>query len=735
MTACCVAGCGSSKGVAPTDAGSPSDASLLDGGAAQDIADPAPPAPAALPVMTPCPDGWRPIAAGAVTVCEPWPESGARDDCAAGEAHFPGTAGCARVGAACPASGWPEGLPSTGAVRYVRAGATPGGDGSMAAPFDSIAMATSGAAPGTIVALAAGTYLEAPVLRSAVLWGACAAATVVRFDAPTSTGQGVVSAAGTGNVVRNLTVTGGRSGIVTGAPDTEVSVEGVVVQSVTSAGVNAGTRSHLTLRDVVIRDVRGDATTGQYGYGIGVLPTGGLTAEHLLVERAHNIAVLADGVGTAVSLHDAAIVRTLANAVTGVAGRAVLARNGADVNLARVVIEDGLDIGVFSTGAGSHVRLEDSVVRRIGARASDGAGGHGVVVSAGASIDVARVWIRDAAETDLVAAGPASSLTSADVVLEGSTSWPAWGASLSPQSAAELTRTYAHDTTHYGVGSFETDATVTGSTTLRDLVVDGVTARPGTTESAFGLVLGAHSNVVVERADVQRVDGVAISLQDGSHLDAADLHLHDMGVDPRGFGVGLNLSGSTATVRRMSIERAQFSGVGISVASTLDASDVSITSTVPDATGAFGRGLDVGDGSTCTVARARIDDNTEAGIIALGDGARIILTDTVVTRTRERPCVTTVCAGLGAGFGVVAVRGGSIDMTRFAVTDNAFCGIQVAVGGGMDLHHGEVRGQPIGANVQESSFDLARLMDDVRFSDNAVSLDSRILPVPDRASP
>ena len=51
----------------------------------------------------------------------------------------------------------------------------------------------------------------------------------------------------------------------------------------------------------------------------------------------------------------------------------------------------------------------------------------------------------------------------------------------------------------------------------------------------------------------------------------------------------------------------------------------------------------------------------------------------------------------------------------------------------MDLHHGEVSGNLIGANVQTEDFELARLQDDVTYADNERDLDTALLPVPDPA--
>src|SRR5262245_18717690 len=81
---------------------------------------PEPPGPVDLPSFLPCPPGWREVAGEPIT-CDPWPETGTAT-CANGYAHLPGESTCALIGTACPADGWPEGLPGAASTLYVRTG-------------------------------------------------------------------------------------------------------------------------------------------------------------------------------------------------------------------------------------------------------------------------------------------------------------------------------------------------------------------------------------------------------------------------------------------------------------------------------------------------------------------------------------------------------------------------------------------------------------------------------------
>ncbi len=79
---------------------------------------------------------------------------------------------------------------------------------------------------------------------------------------------------------------------------------------------------------------------------------------------------------------------------------------------------------------------------------------------------------------------------------------------------------------------------------------------------------------------------------------------------------------------------------------------------------------------------------------------------------------------------MAAVEGGSARVERFVVSGAPLCGVHVAELGELDLSSGDVAGAAIGACVQVDGYDLARLMNDVVYHDNGVSLQATTLPVP-----
>jgi hypothetical protein len=73
---------------------------------------------------------------------------------------------------------------------------------------------------------------------------------------------------------------------------------------------------------------------------------------------------------------------------------------------------------------------------------------------------------------------------------------------------------------------------------------------------------------------------------------------------------------------------------------------------------------------------------------------------------------------------------GHLEATRFVVTTSELTGVQIDMGGQMDLHQGEISDNPIGAAVAEEGYDFSRLSDQVAYRNNGVNLDARSLPLP-----
>lgn len=132
----------------------------------------------ALPVLTPCPGGWRERFEDPLTLCEAQPFDGAT--CGAEELALPNL-GCTRIGTLCPTgtASWAEPIPAGASVVFVRAGAS-GAAGTRADPVGTIERALTLVPSGGVIALGRGQFTaDLELTTGVVLFGACATGTEI----------------------------------------------------------------------------------------------------------------------------------------------------------------------------------------------------------------------------------------------------------------------------------------------------------------------------------------------------------------------------------------------------------------------------------------------------------------------------------------------------------------------------------------------------------------------------
>jgi len=656
-------GCGDA-GAAPADGGARADAAGAGG--------PVAPALPAAPRLTPCPAGWHEVTSDGVVLCDPWPAGGAID-CGPGQAHFPGEPGCERVGTVCPATGdFPEGLPTDRPVFYVRAGAAAGGDGSQATPFARIRDGVAAAAGmNGIVAIGRGRYDETVALRVGVtLWGACTADTVLSSSVTGGT-TGVVSASLPGaSAVKNLTIGPSvREGITAAAAGAEITVEDVVVDRATGVGVNVYRGGRVLARSLVIRDTV-FGTTPPTARAVGIQEGGHAELRRVAFERNYELGVYVSGDGSTVVLEDAAIRGGGGpDGARSIGGSAIFLRAGTSAEVRRAVLEGNAEVGAYVEGA---LTAEDLIVRDTRGVASSGALGDGISVSAGGSASVTRALVDRNRNLGVQVVEAGSSLVLQDVVIRDTQAQLAdgeWGRGVEASRAATLEAT----------------------------------------------------RVLVLR---NRELGVHVS---GSQARLSDLEVRDTQTRADGTaGRGLNFQGAQLTLARVASVRNSEVGLAlIGTSATLAATDLSISGTP-------GSGLALQTGASAEIDRIHIDSGQGLAILA-SDGASARVTDVVLADTRESPCAGG-CTSAG-GHAVAAVRGAMVTLARFEITGAAVCGVLIADDGALDMSEGVVRGCGIGACLQVEGFDASRISRGVQFVSNTSNLQATTLPVPESIAP
>ncbi len=537
-------------------------------------------APPAAPVLTPCPAGF--VEVGDPPRCDPF--GGApRQRCEAHEAHFPSEAGCTPIGGACPTGAWAEDLPATD-VRFVQAGAAAGGDGSMGAPFATLTEALAGAPSGTVVAVAKGTYDETIYVPNGVtVWGACAAETRLMTDTTSLAGEGIITVGGSGGVVRGLSLSGARDGIVI-REGADLTLEGVAIDAPTRAAITVFPDASVTGEDVVVRDVIvGD--DGRLGGGLVLAPGASATMTRFAAIGCTSAAVGA--YESTVVLEDAVLADGRAQPADGNAGFGLDAFAGSDVTIRRSVIEGNTNRAMQVFEPDTIVRFEDSVIRDTAPRERDGREGRGAFVYEGATLELRRVWLAGHREVALLVNDDESRLDAEDVVIEGTEGTEAEGfggsaVALQVGASASLRRVHAEGNRGIAVVAFGGSALSLEDVTIRDTESEAADGR-------FGVGLHAQSGSAIDGAqvviDASRQAGISAGA-DGASITLVDVRVTGTreracaGDTCAGLGIGdgvISTDGASIALDGFEIRDSARAGALVAADGTMDLSRGRIT--------------------------------------------------------------------------------------------------------------------------------------------------------------
>jgi hypothetical protein len=313
--------------------------------------------------------------------------------CGLGTMALPGETVCRAV-APCGVAPWGD-IPVDLTTQYVDGSYGGSSDGSSSAPWTTIADGLSAAAPGAIVAVAAGSYPESLVLtgRPVRLWGRCPE--LVTIAAPTTALR--VGAGADGSEIHTLAIQGGAIGI-DNAGAADVVTDRVIISNtaahairvrgdshpthdasltVTGSLIEGGQRSailaagsDIRIEDTVVR--HGADSIGTEGEGIriegfdfdGTPKLAEATIRRVVVERTYRLGILFAGASGVI---EDTLVRDILP-VDGVGrGLAFESHPGdqllapSEVVVRRSVVQGAHELGVLLSG--STVTLEQTVVR------------------------------------------------------------------------------------------------------------------------------------------------------------------------------------------------------------------------------------------------------------------------------------------------------------------------------------------------------------------------------------
>jgi len=278
--------------------------------------------------------------------------------CQEGQMAVPGDAACAEP-TPCADGTWGD-APVDGATVYVDATySAADADGSEARPFSTIAPAIDAAPPGSVIAIAAGSYTGDIAIggKALRLWGRCARLVEIVGSGEVNPAAIFVQNGASGTELHGLAVRGPQIGIgMSGSKD--VVVEGVWVHDTNDAGIVV--RSVLGAASATVRRSLVDRAGG----GAGVVASGSsVLLDHVEIRATKPIASGQSGVG-AIGQDDAMGKGRASLTIVGSYVHDVLAQgisgNGADVAIDATLVRD-VQPQQSDMGFGRGINLEPAV--------------------------------------------------------------------------------------------------------------------------------------------------------------------------------------------------------------------------------------------------------------------------------------------------------------------------------------------------------------------------------------
>ncbi|MBI5609217.1 MAG: right-handed parallel beta-helix repeat-containing protein, partial [Deltaproteobacteria bacterium] len=570
--------------------------------------------------------------------------------------------GCQADPADCGAGPFPA-VPAGANVLYVDVAAAPGGNGTQKKPLTSLASAASIAAPGAIIALAAGHYpapAEWPGQVSVI--GRCAAQVTV--SAPDGLPLHVT---GKLKLARLALVGPGRGVLVTDGGSAELErVQLLALRGKATKATGAG--SHLSLRDTVLGSgvdagetssacavIDGGATGDLQrlrmraceGYGVlvdlgsaatvvdavidGQRPyhDGGNSAaavfvdgmsqvdvQNLRAHRATGSAILSQGAGDSVSLRNVRLEHTHVSYAKKNSGLGVLMFDG-NLSIQGAVIDGGHGGGiVLYTGTGL---IRNTVVRNIVGLETSDTQGSGMVFTGDAVVQIRDFLIRDTTYSGI--AVELATVTLRNGLIEHVHSRNGGGGRGITVAGTdmELRRVRVHDSATSGI-SLASSGDWASNVWAQDLTVDHIQNLADSGGLGRGIILSEASAFHGERVRVSQVHTAAVSaFQPGTLLELKDFTASDIGDDGSGyFGRGLDLAdGATVVVLGAYIRNYREAAAALLTNVQAHAADVAIADGHTNTESSYGDGFSMSESSTLRATGVRLLRTSECALRVL----------------------------------------------------------------------------------------------------------------------
>lgn len=349
------------------------------------------------------------------------------------------------------------------------------------------------------------------------------------------------------------------------------------------------------------------------------------------------------------------------------------AAEGASLGASRVRVGPSTNVGVYVGGAGTRAELDRVLVRDVSPNAA-GQNGLGIRVDGGASLTLRDVAIVHATSLGLSTSGSGTRVEGERVLVrdvrEGGAEHMglrALDGAVVRLRGAVIDRAFTSGVASVGGGS---------RVELDGALITGVRPRAGLSSQGIYTELGGL--VIARHAIVRDNQGPGVAAYDmGSSVT-----LEDTTVLAHTNAGAYASDGATLTLTRVELAQNVGTGVGVNLGARATLTDVIVRLTRTSANGNQGHGAEALHGATLSARGLHVEDAHEAGLFAMGQGARIELTDTLVRNTLPR-------ADGNGGHGLVATGGATLVATRTRLEGNRDTAA-LALGGSLEFHDGAI---------------------------------------------
>jgi len=358
--------------------------------------------PAAPPDWGDCPDGWEQKEDKdedgnlLARYCEPiLPPVGT--ECEPGFFAMFGAKKCQRIGDSCPEGEFAD-IPNDAGTEiiYVSEG-------------ESIQEAIDKAKDGAVIAIGKGTFDEFVTItdKSITLWGACVEETTIKSSIPgESHFDGIINVVSQNDTkkitVKNLTVTGRRTGIYIGGSSNAV-LENLAVYKTTGYGVFAFSekRVNVEISNVSVKETLSREEDKTRGIGIIIRDNVNVNMNRVSVEKNKMVGIVALSFSSSTQVKfegkDIIVSNTMPRESDDNWGRGVLLEDNVEASLDRVLIEKSRQNGLslISSTPGSKVVFEASrlIIRDTLSQKSDKQYGAGIEIQNNVTASISKIIV------------------------------------------------------------------------------------------------------------------------------------------------------------------------------------------------------------------------------------------------------------------------------------------------------------------------------------------------------